>query len=184
MNTRVTWMPRGEDAAPVSSYLNAEQALQAFRTGMRALAGAVTLVTTRLGDERFGLTATAVCSMSASPPRILACVNVQGRSYRAIAESRCMAINVLGTRHESLAKRFASPEADPFGEGEWTRAATGAPLLADALVAFDCEVAEMFVTRTHAVVIGEIRHIASRDDRDALLYVDGRFASVAPMPAH
>ena len=184
MNTQVAWMPRGEAAAPVSSYLSAEEALQAFRSGMRSLAGAVTVVTTRQGEERFGLTATAVCSLSASPPRILACVNVQGRSYRAIADSRCMAINVLSTRHESLAKRFASPEADPFGEGEWTRAATGAALLADALVAFDCEVAEMFVTRTHAVLIGEIRHIACSEERNALLYMDGRFASVAPMPVN
>lgn len=184
MSTQVAWMPPSGGAAAaagLSSYLTAEQALEAFRSGMRRLAGAVTVVTTRSGDERFGLTATAVCSMSAVPPRILACVNVGGRSYRAIAESRCMAINVLGVRHEPVAKAFASNAPDPFAAAQWTQASTGAPLLADALVSFDCEVAEMFVTRSHALVIGEIRHIALGDERDALLYMDGQFAGLAPL---
>lgn len=173
------WMPK-EGAAPqgLSSYLSAEQALAAFRSGMRKLAGAVTVVTTRHGDERFGLTATAVCSMSAEPARILACVNVGGRSFKAIAESRCMAINVLGAQHEAVARTFASRDEDPFACAVWTQAATGAPLLSNALVSFDCEVAEMFVTRSHALLIGEIRHIACSDDKAALLYVDGQFASL------
>ena len=47
----------------------------AFKKGMRHLAASVTLITTRYGDLRGGLTATAVCSVSAEPPQILVCVN-------------------------------------------------------------------------------------------------------------
>jgi flavin reductase (DIM6/NTAB) family NADH-FMN oxidoreductase RutF len=183
MNRTVAWMPK-EVSPPLragpSAYLTVEQTLEAFREGMRRLAGAVTVVTTRCGEERFGLTVTAVCSLSATPPRILACVNVGGRSFKAISDSRCMAINVLGAHHEGVARSFASSKEDPFVGQTWTQASTGAPLLADALVSFDCEVSQMFITRSHALLIGDIRHIAAGDESDALLYMNGRFASLAP----
>jgi flavin reductase (DIM6/NTAB) family NADH-FMN oxidoreductase RutF len=38
----------------------------------------VCVVTTEVGGERFGLTATAVSSVSAQPPRLLVCVNKKG----------------------------------------------------------------------------------------------------------
>jgi flavin reductase (DIM6/NTAB) family NADH-FMN oxidoreductase RutF len=44
--------------------------LASFRAGMRALAGAVTVLTTVHDGRRWGLTATAVCSVSADPPRL------------------------------------------------------------------------------------------------------------------
>ena len=47
----------------------------AFKKGMRHLAASVTLITTRHRELRGGLTATAVCSVSAEPPQILVCVN-------------------------------------------------------------------------------------------------------------
>jgi flavin reductase (DIM6/NTAB) family NADH-FMN oxidoreductase RutF len=154
--------------------------MDAFRVAMRRLTGAVSLVTTRTGEERCGLTATAVCSLSANPPRVLACINLSGRSYQAIANSRCMAINVLAAQHRPLAVAFATKGCDPFArDNEWTRAATGAPILADALASFDCEVEQMMVTTTHAVVIGEVRHISYGSGGQPLLYLDGTFVTSA-----
>jgi flavin reductase (DIM6/NTAB) family NADH-FMN oxidoreductase RutF len=42
----------------------------AFKKGMRHLAASVTMITTRQRELRGGLTATAVCSVSAEPPQI------------------------------------------------------------------------------------------------------------------
>jgi hypothetical protein len=53
----------------------------AFKKGMRHLAASVTLITTKVHrDQRGGLTATAVCSVSAEPPQILVCVNKSASS--------------------------------------------------------------------------------------------------------
>ena len=159
-----------------------EQAVDAFRFAMRRLTGAVNLVTTCVGEERCGLSATAVCSLSLNPPRVLACINLSGRSYQAIASSRCMAINVLAARHRPLAVAFATKGCDPFAQGnEWTRAVTGAPILADALASFDCEVEQMMVTTTHAVVIGEVRDINYGSVGQPLLYLDGTFVTSAAL---
>jgi flavin reductase (NADH) len=170
-------------AASPSSYRSAEEALGAFRAAMRRLAGHVHVVTTRLGDERAGLTATAVCSLTAQPPRVLACINLSGRSFQMIAESRVMAVNVLGAEHQALARRFAGAGGtDPFeGPERWTQAGTGAPLLADAQASFDCVVDQLLVTSTHAIVIGDIRHISHRDSGEPLLYADGQFISTTPL---
>src|SRR4030088_3115701 len=48
---------------------------QQFRTGMRSLAGAVSIITSAQAGHRYGMTATAVCSASAEPPTVLICVN-------------------------------------------------------------------------------------------------------------
>ncbi|MBV8805987.1 MAG: flavin reductase, partial [Sinobacteraceae bacterium] len=45
-----------------------------FKAGMRRLAAAVCLITsTTSAGEKVGLTATAVCSVSAEPPTLLCC---------------------------------------------------------------------------------------------------------------
>jgi flavin reductase (DIM6/NTAB) family NADH-FMN oxidoreductase RutF len=46
-----------------------------FRKAMRTLASAVSIVSTAHDDRRFGMTATAVCSLSMQPPTLLVCVN-------------------------------------------------------------------------------------------------------------
>jgi flavin reductase (DIM6/NTAB) family NADH-FMN oxidoreductase RutF len=46
-----------------------------FRDAMRQLARSVCLITLGSGDERTGLTATSVSSLSAEPPTLLVCVD-------------------------------------------------------------------------------------------------------------
>lgn len=173
------WLVKnGIDAeSDAASQADATARSDAFRSAMRRLGGAVNIVTTQDGSARFGLTATAVCSLTANPPRLLACVNLSGRSYQAIAKARCMAVNVLGIQHRELAFAFAGKQGeDPFASIEnWTQAATGAPILTDALASFDCDVEQMMITTTHAIVIGDIRHISYGVGGKPLLYLDGEF---------
>lgn len=154
-----------------------------FKLAMRRLVGAVSIVTTIDGESPAGLTATAVTSFSAEPARLLACINLKGTSFRAIAESRRMAINLLALRHEALAKLFGGapvPHEERFGMAQWSTLATGAPVLKDALAVFDCVVDEMMVAHSHAVIIGEIKavQIGSHND-EPLLYANGQFTTLS-----
>ncbi|WP_262691281.1 flavin reductase family protein [Kordiimonas aestuarii] len=157
-----------------------------FRQGMRRLGGAVNIVTAASGDLWAGLTATAVTSLSAEPPRLLACINRQGATYDIVSKGRTLAINVLGCAHQALAMRFAGlsgePETERFSDGEWETSVTGAPLLRDALVAFDCRVESILDAGSHAIVIGNIEAVQVRpgDVEDPLCYIDGRWATLAP----
>ena len=56
----------------------------AFKQGMRRLGGAVTIVSVAHDNIWAGLTATAVTSLSSSPPRLLACINQQGATFETV----------------------------------------------------------------------------------------------------
>jgi flavin reductase (DIM6/NTAB) family NADH-FMN oxidoreductase RutF len=162
--------------------LRRQVASDEFRRGMRQFASGVTIVATRDGDHRVGLTATAVSSLSVAPPRLLACVNLTGSTYASIARSRRMSVNLLARRHETLARRFAKldpcEEGGLFELGEWGELATGAPVLHDALAAFDCRVDEMLVAHSHAILIGEVVSIAHGRSAMPLVHMDGSFTGL------
>ncbi len=159
-----------------------------FRNGMRRLGGAVNIVTAADGDIWAGLTATAVTSLSAEPPRLLACINRQGVTYDIVSKGRTLGVNVLGRQHQALAMRFAGlngePETERFNDGEWLTSVSGAPLLESALVSFDCSVESILDAGSHAIVIGNIETIraADIDVADPLCYIDGNWATLTPIP--
>ena len=59
-----------------------------FKIGMRTLAGAVNIITSMNAGHRYGMTATAVCSASAEPPTVLACINKLATTHNAVAKSK------------------------------------------------------------------------------------------------
>jgi flavin reductase (DIM6/NTAB) family NADH-FMN oxidoreductase RutF len=161
-------------------------AAESFKSGMRHLAAHVCLITTEVpGGERQGLTATAVCSVSADPPTLLCCVNRQIASFAAIRESGIFAVNVLGVQDLELAERFATSEIQGearFDIGEWIALLTGAPVLESALATFDCRLTRLEEVATHGILFGEIQAIRSRASiAEPLLYAHGTFGGFAPL---
>jgi flavin reductase (NADH)/flavin reductase len=153
--------------------------LGAFKAGMRKLTGHVCLITTAgAGGGRSGLTATAVCSVSAVPPTLLCCVNRTNASHDAIRGAGVFAVNVLALDDRELADRFAG---EPGGEsrfehGAWTSGETGSPLLTTALASFDCRVAQAVDVATHGILFGHIVGIRVRScTAKPLLYAHGQY---------
>lgn len=158
---------------------------ESFKSGMRHLAAHVCLITTVGPDgARRGLTATAVCSVSADPPTLLCCVNRQIAPFVAIRESGIFAVNVLGVKDRELAERFAGEiqgEAR-FDTGIWRSLSTGAPVLESALATFDCRLTRLEEVATHGILFGEIQAVRSRRSKaQPLLYAHGAFGAFAPL---
>lgn len=154
-----------------------------FRTAMRELAAGVTIVTAGSDIGRRGLTATAVCSVSADPPTLLVCINRDAEGHAAITASGAFCVNVIAAEHRGLAERFAGRDgargAERFDRGEWNALVTGAPVLADALAAFDCRVIQATDWGTHTVFLGTVVATTASPERAALLYRAGCFAATA-----
>ena len=159
---------------------------ETFRQGMRRLGGAVTIVATGDVSEPAGLTATAVTSLSAEPPRLLACINRQGQTYDRLRDSMIMTVNVLGTKDKALAARFGgmddTPEDQRFEAGAWQPSSHGSLYLTSALVSFICKVSEVHLSTTHGIAIGDISDIILGPDHgeSALGYLNGQWAEFAP----
>ncbi|TAM26932.1 MAG: flavin reductase [Candidimonas sp.] len=67
----------------------------AFRQAMRRLAATVTIVATGQAPNRSGLTATAVCSLTANPPQVIACLNASSSTCSLIRETGVFSVNIL-----------------------------------------------------------------------------------------
>ncbi len=154
-----------------------------FKLGMRNLAGAVSIITSRHGGRRFGMTATAVCSVSADPPTLLACINRSTTTHRAVDEAGLFCVNVLRHEDRELSRLFSGAQKgeERFRAELWTRLATGSPVLLNALVAFDCRVANRLVHGTHTIFVGEVERLQIGGKGKPLLYSDGQYAKLASL---
>ena len=154
-----------------------------FRLGMRRLPAAVTLVTCKYNDRYFGLTATAVTSLSADPPSLLTCVNREASTHRAMLESKAFAINVLPHDKVMLARLFASRRPEDrdrrFTSDLWVELTTESPILNEAIVAFDCTLDQAIVYASHSILIGQVQDIKIADTHKHLMYLEGEFADLA-----
>lgn len=164
-----------------------EEAAAAFKRGMRNLAGAVSIITSSHGGRLYGMTATAVCSATADPPTVLICVNHSTTTHRAIVDSRVFCVNVLRHDDRELSGVFSGAHGSEmrgearFAKGNWTRLATGSPVLLNALVAFDCRVVNQLVHGTHTVFLGEVEQLQVGARGKPLLYSDGQYAKLASL---
>lgn len=148
-----------------------------YKSGMRRLAAGVSIVTSLGSDGPRGMTATAICSVSVSPPTVLCCVNRTASPHAAIRASGVLAINLLAGTDQALADRFAAAETgEPrFGTGGWTRLQTGAPILETALAAFDCRVVETVDGASHSIFIAEVVEVRCSEAVAPLLYCNGGY---------
>ncbi|OLF36788.1 MULTISPECIES: flavin reductase [unclassified Psychrobacter] len=126
-----------------------------FRDAMALLPTAVNVITTNGLSGTHGFTASAVCSVTDTPPTLLVCMNQAARSHVHFVDNKVLSVNVLGAHHEHISNAFASKlcSTDRFEYGSWTELSTGAPVLVDALVSFDCEIEDIQQVGTHSVFI-------------------------------
>ena len=137
----------------------------AYRDALRHFPAGVTLVTLRAGGEIHGLTVSAFASVSPEPPLVAVMIDHQHRAFELLElPDAVFAVNILAEEQHALSDRFAwEPEADRFEAGNWTTAATGAPVLADALAWLDCTIHSRHRAGSHSLYIGEV--VASRVPR-------------------
>src|SRR5438552_17129693 len=132
-----------------------------FKIGMRTLAGAVNIITSMHAGHRYGMTATAVCSATAEPPTVLACVNKLAGSHGAISKAKVFCVNVLRAEDWELSTAFSGGSSGEarFKTRNWTRLATGSPVLIDSLVPFDCHRVKAVVHGTHTILLGQVEQL-------------------------
>jgi flavin reductase (DIM6/NTAB) family NADH-FMN oxidoreductase RutF len=159
-----------------------------FRSGMRRVSGAVTVVTTKGVDGALrGVTATAVCSLTVDPPAVIACINRDTWVGQLAPESGVFCVNVLARNQTHVAETFAGRTTLIAGErfqvGEWNEHETGAPVLDRAIASFDCELDRAVEFATHVILIGHVRKtVLGPENAEPLLYVDGCFTTTASSP--
>ena len=132
---------------------------EAFRNALRHFPSGVTIVTIKSGERVHGLTVSAFASVSPEPPLIMMAIDHRHSAYAMLErEGAVFAVNILHQEQSDLSNRFAWVKGeDRFAEGNWETAATGAPILTDALAWLDCTIFARFIAGTHSVYIGHVQ---------------------------
>ncbi|WP_424811794.1 flavin reductase [Roseococcus sp. YIM B11640] len=154
-----------------------------FRDAMARLCAAVNIITTDGPAGRAGFTASAMCSVTDSPPTLLVCMNRNVSSCETFRKNGVLCVNTLAAGQEDLSGVFAgftgAEGEDRFQAGSWDKLVTGAPVLDGAVVAFDARISDMVEKGTHLVVFAEIEAIRLGEGVEAaLLYFARNYRSV------
>lgn len=154
-----------------------------FIDAMSAAATPVSIVATDGAAGRFGVTVSAVASVSAEPPMVLCCVNRKSPAASAIERNGVFCLNMLTESQRVLANCFAGrAEAGApydFGRAVWRRAVSGAPVLDAALASFDCALESAYDAGAHRIMIGRVLR-ASGSQNQPLVYARRAYRALRP----
>jgi flavin reductase (DIM6/NTAB) family NADH-FMN oxidoreductase RutF len=153
-----------------------------FREAMSRLGAAVHVITTAGPAGKAGTTATAVCSVSDAPPTLLACINRRSHTNSAVLQNGVFCVNTLGEGGAAIADLFAGRTgvrgAERFATGEWIVLSTGSPVLAAAVVAFDCRIMEVRSVGSHNVVVAGVETVRLGPNGPVLVYHERSYKRV------
>ncbi|MBM7846621.1 flavin reductase family protein [Herpetosiphon giganteus] len=141
-----------------------------FRQAMSRFASGVTVITTVVDGQPYGLTVSAFASLSLDPA--LAIISIDNRSPMrdVLLQAKAFAINILSSDQEALSRHFAGPQ-----KHDWSEIIAGvghgiAPLLDGALANLECGLYQAVDGGDHTIFIGQIEHVTLRDGSPLLYY--------------
>jgi flavin reductase (DIM6/NTAB) family NADH-FMN oxidoreductase RutF len=156
-----------------------------FRAVLGQWPTGVTLVTTLVDGQRYGVTASSFSSVSLDPPLVSVCLARTAFAHDLVVKAGSFGVTILAKDHAVLGQRFAryDPSVDRFDGLEWETAVTGSPLLASALGWLDCKVQHAYEGGDHTIFVGEVLAAATPRTTSPLLYHSrtwGQFADQLP----
>lgn len=154
----------------------------AFRNAMAHMSAAVNIVSSDGEAGRCGITATAVCSVTDTPPTVMVCVNRNSAMNTVFKANGRLCVNVLSGAQEEAAKHFAGMTGvameERFALDPWSTGSQGLPVLDGALANLQGRIVETQEIGTHSVLLVELDDIHVRPEGDSLVYFSRAFRRV------
>lgn len=151
----------------------------AMRQTMGRFATGVAVITTEHDGVPHGMTVNSLTSVSLDPPLLLVCFHHGARSAEAVTSAGRFAVNILASRQQPIALRFAQRGEDHFAGLGLEYDGHRVPVVPGALAHLDCDVERVVEAGDHTIVFGTVVDVCSREG-EALGFHGGRFADVTP----
>lgn len=145
-----------------------------FRNVISHFTSGVSVITVRDEEVDYGITASAVSSVSLEPPMLLVCANKSTGTCHAISKKGSFTVNILAEHQSELAMQFARANTVKFKDVNMSYGELGNPVLNDTLAQIECRVVEEVTGGTHSVFLAEVQK-ANAEDGDPLAYFKGKF---------
>lgn len=143
--------------------------------------GVVIVTAVTAAGERLGVTVSSFNAVSLEPPLVLFSVLRRAHSFAAWQAASHYAIHVLNAEQEQLSNRFARPMGEKWIGLAPLVGASGAPLLPNALVIFECQAYGRYDGGDHEIFVGQVvaLHENSTTRGRPLVFFDGRYRQLA-----
>lgn len=154
-----------------------------FKEAMARMAAAVCVITTDGRSGPYGLTATAVCSVSANPPMLLVCINRESKASAVVQENGRFRVNILAAHQKALSETFSrsglSVEERFAQSCEWRTQDNESPMLPNAVATVDCLVSFSISVDSHSIFFGRVRDVTLANTKSSLCYFDRSYHQLA-----
>jgi flavin reductase (DIM6/NTAB) family NADH-FMN oxidoreductase RutF len=148
-----------------------------FRSVLRNYATTVAVVT---ASGPAGFTVTSFASVSLQPQLISFNIDRSSSSWPAVERASYLAIHLLKSGQEEIARRFATSGIDRFADRSlWRPGPYGLPLLHDTLALMICSITARVAAGDHAIVLGTPVS-ALQGHGEPLLYHRSRYTGLTP----
>ncbi len=146
-----------------------------FRSALSRFPSGITVVTSRAATgELHGITVSAFCSVSLTPPLILVCIEKTTGSHIAITDTGSFIVNILAAGQDEMSERFSLPISDKFQGVSYHAGVSGVPILTDALVILECRVQNTFDGGDHTIFVAVVENVSIKDGKP-LVYFHGMY---------
>ena len=145
-----------------------------FKGAMGSWASGVTVVTTRLDDQVYGITVSSFSSLSMEPRLILVSLQDSNHLPHMIRKSKHFGVSILSVGQDEISGYFSKSGRNPehsFGDAIPVEVMeTGSPLISGALAHIDCELEEALPGGDHTIAIGRVVGAFFDPDKLPLMY--------------
>lgn len=154
-----------------------------LRNALGRFATGVVVISTGSGETLHAMTANAFMSGSLSPPLIVVSVGHRARMHERLMAAERFGVSVLSDEQEPLSRHFAG-EPQNWLSPRFTEidGLKGVAILEHAIAHFGLRIVDRHPCGDHTLFVGEILAF-SLDERQPLVFIGGRYASVASTAA-
>jgi flavin reductase (DIM6/NTAB) family NADH-FMN oxidoreductase RutF len=155
-----------------------------FRKTMRQWAAGVTIITVGAPGRVHGMTANSFTSVSCSPPMFLFCVARTNDTHAMLKIGSAIGVNLLGESQMELSGRFATKTSarTRFDDLKWFIGPHGTTLFYECAAVMEGTVSELYEAGDHTIFLGKILWAQPDSTKRPLVYSQGSYAKVKPIP--
>jgi flavin reductase (DIM6/NTAB) family NADH-FMN oxidoreductase RutF len=158
-----------------------------FRDALGQFPTGVTIITTMTAaGDRLGMTISSSNSLSLDPPLVLFSIWCSASSFAAWQQAERYAINVLNENQEELSNKFARARGEKWIGQTVLTGKTGAPLLLNAVIAFECEAHDRYDGGDHEIFVGRVVELHENQVKRGhpLVFFGGQYRCHGPVEAN
>jgi flavin reductase (DIM6/NTAB) family NADH-FMN oxidoreductase RutF len=150
-----------------------------FRNALGRFATGVCVITTEVDGKPFGMTVNSFASVSLDPALVLWSLQKDSECAPLFEKVTRYGINILSQDQQDLSNQYAKKGEHDLTEGSYRQGKSGAIVLKDAMVSFECELDAVHEGGDHLILVGKVHEMESHPaERDPLLFFSGKYREI------